>query len=354
MAAVFDSNIFLDPLTGLPNFFKFIETDVDAMFQEQGTVIIFDLMEFAKVNNHYGRDIGDLCLKSFSDAIRESLLDYKNILVFRTDGDEFTVILPNMEQALADELVCIIRKKYLDKMRKHGFSNLDVHTLTINYSEKMTSITQFYQVIFKNSLEKIKGNHERQHEDRWLEHIIESFIHRIKDTLSFYYDAYHLALTDDISGLPNQRAAKIYLNHTHASKKEFSLLFIDGDNLKRYNKISYQAGNEMIKNLSDIISKTLRRNDKVFRWLSGDEFLVVLEQVNYTAALRLAERIRNSVEINTVDWAYPVTVSIGVSCYPGDGNSIEEIVHHAERANSYAKKVGKNIVVRWDSMDHSE
>jgi len=345
LAEVFESNIYLDPLTSMPNFFKFIEADVEAMFGEHGSVIVFDMANFKYINDTYGREVGDLFLRSFSEILSDSLVQFSSALKFRTHGDEFTVIIKDMVLMEAKQLGEEIRRAFKRTMSNLGFFDADIHMLLLNYSDKITSINEFYKMLFKKSMEEWKLGHKKFSEDRLIENVVGNFTNRIKETLSLLNDAYSLALTDDISCLPNQRAAKMYLKSLIKEKeeveKEFSLLFIDGDNLKRYNNISYSKGNEMIKELSAVIASSLRKDDKIFRWLTGDEFLVVLDNVNNEDALRLADRIRSSVEEQTRPWLYPITVSIGIASYPIDGSNVEVILSKAEKANIYAKIQGK-------------
>lgn len=350
MKRVLKNNIFLDRLTGIPNFFKFIECDINLTFGDYGTVVIFDMIAFEKINRGYGRDIGDTCLKVMAKVICDYLHKEEGTSIFRTDGDEFTAILPKIEHYRGRELAINIKANFKKQMMKQGLDDIDVRYFIIEYNHSLNSIDEFYQMIFEYSIGNINCSDEKFIQERWVGHIIGSFTKRIKETLSLLDDAYKLALTDDISGLPNNRAAKLYLSNLLKENEgisEFSALFIDGDNLKRYNNISYEAGNDMIEKLSAVIKATLRKEDKVFRWLSGDEFLVILEKTNYEDTLRLAERIRDTVEERTVNWLYPVTVSIGVASYPEDGTIIEDIIEKAERANSLAKSSGKNKVVRW-------
>lgn len=350
---VFKNGIYLDPLTRLPNFFKFIECDAPGLFQKKGSIIILDLANFIGFNREYGRDAGDLCLISLSDSIQKVLMSCEEASVFRTDGDEFTIVLPNVTKSEAENFVSLIQKAFENDMSKQGLSHIDMHILVIDYLNEIASITEYYQKLFTYSINDRINSADKFSEGQWQSHIIGSFTRRIKDTLAFFNEAYNLALTDDISELPNHRSARLYLDdlvsEVESRKLEFSILFIDGDNLKRYNNISYQAGNKMIKDLSLIISNSIRNDDKIFRWLSGDEFLVILNKVNHKDAFKLAERIRSEVEKQTSSWIYPITVSIGVSCYPGDDNDIEDLIIKAENANSLAKSQGKNVVVRWDN-----
>ena len=131
------------------------------------------------------------------------------------------------------------------------------------------------------------------------------------------------------------------------NKHEICVLFIDGDNLKNYNNISYEAGNDVIRSIANIITESIRENDRVYRWLSGDEFIVIMKETNIDNAIKGAERIRFAIEEKTKQFIYPVTISIGISVYPSDAEQIEDIIKNAERANSYAKNTGKNKVVIW-------
>jgi diguanylate cyclase (GGDEF)-like protein len=348
------STIYQDPLTGLPNFFKFIETDVKAMFKGSGSVIIFDMVSFEQVNTLYGREVGDMFLITFSKTLKSVLVNIEGLFKFRTHGDEFTIILPNFTQDAADELSQIIKQKFINTMMVLNFNNVDLHILILSYSDNIESINQFYQMMFFKSFNDVKQIDNKYCAERIVENIVGNFTNRIQETLTLLNDAYNLVLTDDISTLPNQRAAKLYLKNLmkESSKavKRFSVLFIDGDNLKRYNQISYSSGNEMIKSLSSVISSSLRKNDKIFRWLTGDEFLVILEDVSNEDDTRLAERVRSLVEEQTKEWNFPVTVSIGMSSYPDDGNSIEEVLTKSEKANIIAKNSGKNKVVQWKTV----
>jgi diguanylate cyclase (GGDEF)-like protein len=178
--------------------------------------------------------------------------------------------------------------------------------------------------------------------------MIERMLSRVKETLQLLQNSNKLAFSDDISQLPNHRAANLYLEEAaedyYLYRKPYSVLFIDGDNLKRYNDLGYQQGNNMIRKLGKLITDSIRSSDKVCRWLSGDEFIVILKDTEKPAAYKLAERIRKKVELETINWEYAVTISIGVAECPSDGVDMESIVKKAEKANTLAKRSGKNRV----------
>lgn len=353
MINMFSNDLFTDYLTGLPNFFKFIESNIPNVFGVSGSIIIFDVIAFEKTNKKFGRDFGDYILVALSKIILNSMNKSNANNIFRTDGDEFTIILQDVDKISAKKLVAQVQNDFKAEIKKDGFGEINVRYLVLEYNKNINSINDFYNLIFKHTINELKDSDKEFANEKWIENIISSFTKRIKDTVSYFTDARNLALTDDISKLPNNRAAKIYLDklieNNKENKKQFSILFIDGDNLKRYNNLSYETGNNMIEKLSNIIQNSLRKEDKIFRWLSGDEFLVILDNTTCEDMFKLAENIRIRVEENTKKWIYPVTISIGASNYPIHDNSIDSIINKAEKANHKAKKLGKNKVIVWNA-----
>lgn len=346
-------NLYKDPITGRGNFFSFIQSDFQKIFGERGSVLIIDIAEFMNFNNKYGRANGDICLKSLSDSIYKVLGDSKDASVFRTHGDEFTIIFKTADFDI--ENICILIKDEFKKvLYTIGLDDSDLHILVLYYENRISSIEDYYELLVKRSLAQSEETEDKFTGERLLKHIIGGIIGRVRDTLSYYDNAYTIALVDDVSGLSNHRAAKLFLDNLleeyKSSSLQFSVLFIDGDNLKRYNQISYEAGNEMIRKLGSIIKSSVRNEDKVYRWLSGDEFLVILKDTGELNAVKSAERIRKAVEKSTKEMTYPTTISVGLSCWPGDGVSAEEIIYKAEKANAMAKNSGKNKVVVWNKM----
>ncbi len=350
-------SFYIDSLTQLPNFFSFLECDFKKVFKDTGCFIQFDIDNFMNFNNKHGRDSGDLCLKLLVDSIKKVLLKEHNYSYFRNGGDEFLIVLPQAKYSLAKNVAASIKNEFKLKTLEYGFDYINLHILTLEYSKAITSIEEFYKLLFNNFLTNTNSSpDDKFNSDRLISHIIGGFVNRVKDSITSYNTAYNLALTDDTTGIANHRAGKKHLiNLLHTFKecnKGFYILFIDGDNLRRYNTICYESGNEMIKNLSTVIKDSLPNECKLFRWLSGDEFVVVVEKNDYTYTSTLCETIRKNVESETMKWSYPITVSIGVSKFPEDGKDIKEVINKSEKANCYAKKCGKNRVIFWNNIEH--
>jgi diguanylate cyclase (GGDEF)-like protein len=157
------------------------------------------------------------------------------------------------------------------------------------------------------------------------------------------------AYTDAISNLPNMKAALLNMEQTLQNSikncESFSVLMIDGDNIRIYNSINYAAGDEMIREMSSVFKNNLRPNDFVARWRTGDEFIVILPETANQGAKIIGERFRLAIKEASQAWRFPVTISIGVATYPGHGNSIDALIDRAESANKRAKEQGKDQVV---------
>ncbi|WP_322513506.1 GGDEF domain-containing protein [Chloroflexus sp.] len=154
---------------------------------------------------------------------------------------------------------------------------------------------------------------------------------------------------DPVTGLPNSMAARrrlaemvtIALAQNHAC----SILLINGDDLRRYNELSYVAGDQMIHDLAAALREQLRPSDLLARWDVGDQFLVVLPQTGVSGAAALAERLRQRVIERSQLWPFPVTVSIGVAAAPQHGRDPDTVLRLAAAALAQAKAAGKNRVM---------
>lgn len=162
-------------------------------------------------------------------------------------------------------------------------------------------------------------------------------------------EATRLALTDPLTGLPNQRALELFfvteLPRAARHQHPLALLLIDGDSLREYNtRYGYGAGDEWIKTLGAVLTQETRGGDLAVRWRTGDEFMVALPETTREAAVQAAERIRQALPRAAERLPATPTVSIGVAAFPTDGQTREELLARAEAANRRAKRLGKNRI----------
>lgn len=336
-------------MTNLNNFIQFIEEDYTELFGERGIICIFDIAGLREVNESMGRDLGDVMIRTAAHAVCQ-FFDCGQI--FRTEGDAFTVILKEADVDI-ESMMNQVGQHYTQLMAGKGHPDFKLHQVVYSYNEPIGSIEDYYMFVMERDGEfdtsrKFEGN-------SLVRHILSGVVNRLRISLEYYEDVYNFAMIDEISGLPNAKAANEYLSKktTSASRHtdKYTVLFIDGDDLRYYNDISYNAGNKMIRRLGEIIQDTIRSEDKIFRWLSGDEFVVMLENTDGETGEMLAERIRERVEDHKEEFKFKTTISIGVANYPADGRDADTVIYYAEKANKLAKSQGKNQVVSWREVD---
>lgn len=349
---VVSRNLHRDPMTNLKNYIQFIEEDFSELFGGGGNICIFDIVDLAAINDRYGREVGDVLIRSTAHVL---CLYFDRKRVFRTEGDAFTVIIKGKDKDVV-QIMTEAANHFSRLMFDKGYENFALHHVLYTYDEPILSIEDYYMFVMEKDgqldyTRKFEGN-------SLVRHILSSVINRLRISLEYYEEVYNFALVDEISGLPNAKAAKEYLSklpcRVDRRTDKYTVLFIDGDDLRKYNDISYQAGNEMIRKLGTLIKETIREDDHIFRWLSGDEFLVMLEGTDGETGEMLAERIRTKIESANDSFDFPTTVSIGVACYPMDGRDIDTVIYYSEKANKLAKYRGKNRVVCWREVDVSQ
>lgn len=126
---------------------------------------------------------------------------------------------------------------------------------------------------------------------------------------------------------------------------QISLLMMDIDYFKNVNDTyGHNEGDQLLKELSLLSKNCVRKNDDVIRW-GGEEFLLVLYEINSDRAMITAEKIRTVVEDHSFTCGN-ITVSIGVA--EKDGDEIKDWINRADQALYQAKRDGRNqIAVRY-------
>jgi diguanylate cyclase (GGDEF)-like protein/PAS domain S-box-containing protein len=160
---------------------------------------------------------------------------------------------------------------------------------------------------------------------------------------------YHLAHFDVLTNLPNRRLfndrLQLAIQQAERYGNSFAVLFLDLDNFKRINDtLGHHAGDLLLQAVAQRLLENLRKIDAVARF-GGDEFAVMLEEVKDPADVkRVAQKIIEAVSapIDLEGVEVHVGVSIGVSLYPADACSIDELFKHADTAMYRAKTQGKN------------
>jgi len=161
-----------------------------------------------------------------------------------------------------------------------------------------------------------------------------------------------LTIVDELTGAFNYRHFVKKLEEEKRRSRRYgsalSLIMVDIDWFKKLNdNFGHEAGNLVLKQLSETIKKCIRDVD-IFSRYGGEEFAIILPQTPLRDARAIGERIRQEVEL--IDFIIGenqttnITVSIGLTSFPENGKSQEELVSVADRALYHAKGDGRNQV----------
>lgn len=158
-----------------------------------------------------------------------------------------------------------------------------------------------------------------------------------------------IANYDVLTALPNRILFQDRLNHAILKaarvNSKVALLFIDLDQFKHVNdSLGHVQGDEVLKQAANILSESVRKDDTVSR-LGGDEFTVILENINRSiAVVHVCEKIIQafSQPILIGEKQISITPSIGVSIYPDDADNGLNLLKFSDTAMYVAKEQGRN------------
>jgi diguanylate cyclase (GGDEF)-like protein len=169
--------------------------------------------------------------------------------------------------------------------------------------------------------------------------------------------AEELAGRDGLTGLYNHNKfyslLKDEIVRTQRYNHLVSLLMLDIDHFKRVNDThGHQAGDAILKGLSDLLLEQARTIDRVCRY-GGEEITVILPETDGPVAMNIAERLRGAVVRKLFEIGggktTGITVSIGVATCPQQAISAEELVKAADIALYAAKQGGRNQTRRYEA-----
>jgi diguanylate cyclase (GGDEF)-like protein len=160
------------------------------------------------------------------------------------------------------------------------------------------------------------------------------------------------ANTDALTGLSNRHAMNEEfsreLSRCVKDENPIALIMIDVDNFKKFNDMfGHVAGDRALSAVAAVLKKQFRPRDLLVRY-GGDEFAVLLPEVDMELATTIANRVRTSVSGDTESSndsliQVPIKISMGVACLKNDG-SLTTLIRDADAALYRAKNAGRNVV----------
>ena len=171
------------------------------------------------------------------------------------------------------------------------------------------------------------------------------------------------AMVDPMTGLYNRRFLQEHtaqiISGVLRRKTQIGLLVCDIDYFKQVNDThGHDAGDQLLRETAIVLKNAVRESDIVIRF-GGEEFLVLLMDVQSGDALVVAEKIRQSIEklkVTVGEKVLQKTISIGVAEFPGDTDGFWQAIKYADVALYRAKEGGRNQCVRFapDMWQHGD
>jgi diguanylate cyclase (GGDEF)-like protein/PAS domain S-box-containing protein len=169
------------------------------------------------------------------------------------------------------------------------------------------------------------------------------------------------SIRDPLTGLYNRRYLEESLNRElhRASRtgRNVSLVMLDLDHFKHFNDtFGHQVGDILLKELAGAIKNMVRAGDLACRY-GGEEFSLILAEVDTEGAYKCVESIREAVKHlslhNRGQTLGTVTVSAGIAAYPTHGDNSEDLIHAADEALYRAKKAGRDCIFIYEPLESS-
>lgn len=166
------------------------------------------------------------------------------------------------------------------------------------------------------------------------------------------------AATDALTGLPNKRAItdtlKRMVAHANRTSTPLAMLMLDLDHFKMINdQFGHGRGDEVLAGVGAALHSTIRESDFAGRY-GGEEFVVLLPNIDLEGATATAEKIRSAIAgivVSSLDRS--VTISVGIALMPGHGNDPESLERASDRALYSAKRNGRNRIEVADALPAS-
>lgn len=263
-----------------------------------------------------------------------------------------------------------------------GIYVVDYHTRSILYTnQKLKDL--FSRTIKAGNLEKIVFAEEEEkkthyydevyfvEEERWLDvHKTEidwvdgrkvglCTLYDITDKKLYQKKIENQANNDFLTGLYNRMRCEQdlgrYIAKAQAVNCEGALLYIDLDDFKHINDgLGHQYGDVLLKAISHSLQRIEGIENSCYR-MGGDEFIVIISEAVYPQMERI---LRDIDSIFSKPWFlkgedYYCTMSMGISCFPSDGNSVDDLIRKADMALMTAKRRGKNCVEYYNDKDQA-
>ncbi len=169
------------------------------------------------------------------------------------------------------------------------------------------------------------------------------------------------SIRDPLTGLYNRRYLEESLNRefhrANRTGRNVSMVMLDLDHFKRFNDTyGHQVGDILLREVAGVIKSRVRAGDLACRY-GGEEFSLILAEVDTEGAYKCVESIREAIKHLSLHHRGQIlsviTVSAGIATYPAHGDNSEDLIRAADEALYRAKKAGRDCVFVYQSSEKS-
>ena len=162
-----------------------------------------------------------------------------------------------------------------------------------------------------------------------------------------------LSIRDPLTGLLNRRHMEESLlrevSRATRTRQPLSVVMLDVDHFKKFNDtFGHEAGDHVLKEVGQVLQRSVRDSDIACRF-GGEEFTLILPEAGCDIALEICSRVMSSVRslqlIMGRQHLGRITISAGISVFPSDGDTIQQLLATADEALYEAKEKGRDRVI---------
>lgn len=270
------------------------------------------------VYNEFNSDSSKLFFKGFNEENSEQIKNKKSFSsIYKFEGKNYIVnfsSIKNTKQAPSAYLISISEYKVYSQFTKDMIKEITWVTLLTLFIIIFGLVLAFYQCRLKNSSEL--------------------------DSLTKIYNR-------------NKFYAVVEKRSRNSKRYEYDsfVMLMDIDFFKKVNDTyGHEWGDEVLKALSNKILGNIRKIDAFARW-GGEEFVLLLPNVEKSEALEMAEKTRRLIDDSESEELKGITISIGVSVVDFEKDDIDSSIKFADEAMYCAKENGRNQVYYLDGKD---
>ena len=229
-------------------------------------------------------------------------------------------------------------------------SGMPEHVRLFRESASRMSIPliSFGQTLGVLTLHSSERNAFRESELQSLESVADICANSIQNA-NYIERVKQLAYLDGLTGIFNRRFFELRIMEEIERARRYGtgmgVIMADIDQFKRLNdEFGHLLGDEVLRQVSSLFHQQLRKVDVVCRY-GGEEFAILLTQINAQQAIAIAEKLRRMVE----SYQFPgvprtITISAGVAVFPAHGTTRDEMVRAADTGLYAAKQAGRNRI----------